>query len=173
LNYKLFNLRRTQMNSTRSLIDSVTDNVIHINVLVPVQPSRAFEYFTKTELLTTWLTAASEVQPEVGGKFELFWEPDNRENNSTIGCRITALKAGQLIAFQWRGPKQYKSLTNGADPLTHVVVSFFPENSGTRIHLVHTGWRSSPEWEEARAWQQQAWSGAMAKLEQTVGNERS
>jgi uncharacterized protein YndB with AHSA1/START domain len=153
------------MNPSRSLIAPVTDRVIHLNALLSIPPARAFEYFTRPDLLTDWLTAAAEVDPKVGGKYELFWEPADRENNSTIGCRITAMQANQLLAFQWRSPKQFKTFANGADPLTHVVVSFVPEGSGTRIHLVHSGWRSSSDWEEARIWQERAWDGAIKELE--------
>lgn len=153
------------MNHNRSVIAPVTDRVIHATALVSVRPARAFEYFTKVDLLTAWLTTAAEVEPKVGGKYELFWQPDDRENNSTIGCRITAMAADQFLAFQWRSPKQFKAFANGADPLTHVVVVFVPEGAKTRIHLVHTGWRSTADWEEARIWQERAWSGAITELE--------
>ena len=156
---------KASMNQSRSVIAPVTDRVIHVTAHLAVQPARAFEHFTKAELLTKWLTAAAEVEPKVGGKYELFWEPTDRENNSTIGCRITAMQANQLLAFQWRSPKQFKALANGADPLTHAVISFVPESAGTRIHLVHTGWRSSSEWEDARIWQERAWDGAVKELE--------
>lgn len=142
------------MNHSRSLIAPVTDRVIHVEALLPVRPARACEYFTRADLLTAWLTAAADVEPKVGGKYELFWEPADRENNRTIGCRITALARDQFMAFQWRSPKQFKTFANGADPLTHAVVAFVPEGAGTRIHLVHTGWRSNSEWEEARIWQE-------------------
>jgi hypothetical protein len=75
-----------------------------------------------------------------------------------IGCRVTAIASGQFIAFQWRSPKQFKSLANAADPLTHVVVMFSANQGGTRVHVVHSGWPSSPEWEEARLWQEKAGS---------------
>jgi uncharacterized protein YndB with AHSA1/START domain len=156
------------MTHSRSVVAPVTDRVIHVTALVAVRPARAFEYFTRADLLTAWLSAAAEVEPKIGGKYELFWEPADRENNSTIGCRITALAADQLLAFQWRSPKQFKTIANGADPLTHVVVALAPEGAGTRIHLVHTGWRSSSDWEEARIWQERAWSGAIKELERTA-----
>jgi uncharacterized protein YndB with AHSA1/START domain len=154
-----------RMNESRDLVGPVTDRVVHVTTLLAVPPARAFEYFTRTDLLTAWLTAAAEVEPRVGGKYELFWEPSDRESNSTVGCRITALQADELLAFQWRSPRQFKAFANGADPLTHVVVVFIREGTGTRIHLVHSGWRSSPEWEEARTWQERAWSGAFKELE--------
>lgn len=158
------------MSQPRSLVDPVADRIIHIDQTLEVQPARAFEYFTNSELLTAWLSVAAKVETNIGGKYELFWEPNDPENNSTIGCRVTALKADQLLAFQWRSPKQFKSFTNGVDPLTHVVLLFVPEGSGTRIHLVHTGWRSSQAWEEARAWQQRAWSVAFETLEQVASH---
>jgi hypothetical protein len=77
---------------------------------------------------------------------------------------------GQLLAFQWRSPMQFKSFANTADPLTHVVVTVVAEGSGARVHLVHSGWHSSPEWEEARAWQEMAWTGAFKELERVAGN---
>uniref|UniRef100_A0A7V2B1Z0 SRPBCC domain-containing protein n=1 Tax=Rhodothermus marinus TaxID=29549 RepID=A0A7V2B1Z0_RHOMR len=114
--------QKKSMNPSRSLIAPVTDRVIYVNALLSVPPARAFEYFTRADLLTEWLTAAAEIDPKVSGKYELFWEPTTRENNSTIGCRITAIEANQLFAFQWRLPKRFRTFANGPDPLTHMVV---------------------------------------------------
>ena len=156
------------MSSTRSPVAPVADKIIHISALVAASPTKAFSYFTSDTLIESWLTAAADVEPRVGGKYELFWQPEDRDNNSTIGCRITALAAGQVLAFQWRSPKQFKSFANSADPLTHVVVSFMPEGSGTRVQLIHSGWRSGTEWEKARLWQETAWTLAFKELERVA-----
>lgn len=150
---------------SRSMVTPVEDKIIHLSVAVPVAPQRAFAYFTDKKLIQSWLAPVAEVEPKVGGRYELFWEPADRENNSTIGCRITAIEAGQFLSFQWRSPKQFKSFANNADPLTHVVVFFVPEEQGTRIHLIHSGWRSTGEWEEARQWQERAWTRAFDELQ--------
>ncbi len=163
-------IKGQEISYSRSTIEPVPDNIIHISTLVVLPPAEAFEYFTSDSLLQSWLTAVAEVEPRVGGKYELFWLPDDRENNSTIGCRVTAFAPDQLIAFQWRSPKQFKSFANSADPLTHVVVTFMPEDSGTRIHLIHSGWRSNPEWDEAREWQAKAWIGAFDRFERVANN---
>ena len=147
-----------------------TDKVIHLSVLLTVSPAEAFDYFKNPTLLTQWLTGAADVEEHVGGKYELFWQPNDRENNSTIGCKITAFEFGQLLAFQWKSPVQFKSFANVADPLTHVVVSFVPESNGTRVHLIHSGWRSSPEWDAALTWQENAWRGAFEELERLVSS---
>lgn len=159
------------MSNTRSTIAPVADKIIHISRLFAMQPGEMFKYFTNKSCLQSWLATAAEVEPRVGGKYELFWQPKDRENNSTIGCRITAFTSGQLIAFQWRSPTQFKSFANSADPLTHVVVTFVSESGGTRVHLLHSGWRSSALWEVARLWQEKAWIGAFKQLEKVI-NEK-
>lgn len=157
-----------QMQASRSSVAPVADKVIHVSALVAVPPAKAFQYFISPARLVSWLSRTADVEPRVGGKYELFWQPDDPENNSTIGCRITAFASGQLLAFQWRSPKQFKSFANTADPLTHVVVTFVPEGMGTRVHLIHSGWSSTPEWEEARAWQERAWTVAFEELKRVA-----
>jgi uncharacterized protein YndB with AHSA1/START domain len=145
------------------------DQVIHLSRVFAVDAHHAFEMFTVNAKLQTWLTEVAEVELRVGGRYELFWQPDDRENNSTIGCRITAFEADQFLSFEWRSPKQFKHFANQADPLTHVVVFFIPVEKGTQVHLIHSGWRSSPEWIEAMQWQERAWRVAFDTLEKVTG----
>ena len=144
------------------------DKIVHHSVRLCCDARRAFEMFTVNSLLESWLTNAAEVTPVVGGGYELFWEPGDRENNSTLGCRVTAVEPDRLLSFEWRSPKQYKHFANDADPLTHVVVCFIPDGEGTRVHLIHSGWRGTAEWEEARQWQERAWGAALGQLENQV-----
>lgn len=150
----------------RDLVSPVEDNIIHLSIWLAKSPHDAFACFTDTTLLESWLAGCAIVEQAVGGKYELYWMPDDPENNSTIGCRITAYVPGQLLAFQWRSPVQFKHFANGADPLTHVTVAFIPENRGTTVHLLHTGWRNTPQWEQARLWQEHAWTEALTALKQ-------
>jgi uncharacterized protein YndB with AHSA1/START domain len=149
------------------------DKIIYRSLTLPCDAARAFEMFTSSEELEKWLTAKADVEPRVGGKYELFWNPAEPAFDSTVGCRITALEPGKLLAFEWKGPKQYSDFMNEGDPLTHVTVAFVPaEEEGkpcTEVHLVHTGWRGTPEWEEAREWFVRNWEGALAELERQVG----
>jgi uncharacterized protein YndB with AHSA1/START domain len=149
------------------------DKILHHSVQLRCEPHRAFEMFTVNKLLESWLTNLAEVKPVVGGKYELFWEPENKENNSTIGCKVTAIEADQFLSFEWRSPKQFKHFANNADPLTHVVVFFSPASEWTNVHLIHSGWSSTKEWEEARQWQGRAWSKAFEELEKLVNGVRT
>ncbi len=147
------------------------DNIIHLSVYLKCTSNYAFKSFAEETAVETWLTAAANIEPFVGGDYELFWDPDDRENNSTVGCKITAIEPDKFLSFEWRSPKQYKHFANEADPLTHVVVFFIPNGDGIEIHLIHSGWRSSLEWEEARQWQEKAWKIALQELENQINNK--
>ncbi len=148
------------------------DKIIYQTVKLPCDAARAFEMFTVNGELEKWLAAKADVEPRLGGKYELFWNPDEPEFDSTVGCRITALEPGKLLAFEWKGPKQYSDFMNECEPLTHVTVAFVPCGDAsqpcTEVHLVHTGWRAAPEWEEARQWFVRNWEGAFAALEKQL-----
>ena len=149
------------------------DKIINISVGLHCEPKKAFEMFTINELLESWLTVRADVEPKVHGKYELFWNPDDKENDSTLGCRVTAIETDIFLSFEWKGPKQFKHFMNQADPLTHVVVFFIPcskegSESCTKVHIIHSGWRNTPDWEEARLWFEEAWKGTLIKLRKHI-----
>jgi uncharacterized protein YndB with AHSA1/START domain len=131
--------------------------------------------FTDNKLLEAWFPVEADVEPVVGGKYELFWDPEDKENNSTIGCKVTAIEAGKLLAFEWKGPSNFKSFMNNADPLTHVVVIFLPRDDGSdvysEVHVVHSGWRSTEEWDEARRFFEWAWAEELRELKELVDKD--
>lgn len=132
----------------------------------------AFHMFTVSDLVEKWLATSANIEPELGGSYELFWNPNDRENDCTAGCKITAILPDKLVAFTWKGPKQFKVFMNEADPLTHVFVLFSACNPAATpradVHLIHTGWRSTPEWEQARLWFSDAWSAALEELQKYI-----
>lgn len=144
------------------------DPIITQTAILNTTAEEAFRMFTENELLESWLTVKADVEPVRGGKYELFWRPGDPENNSTIGCKVLAVDAPRIINFEWKGPKQYKHFMNDVQPLTNVTVMFTSLKEGTKVTLVHTGWRASVEWEEARQYFVNAWNGAFRKLEKNV-----
>ncbi|MCP4229514.1 MAG: SRPBCC domain-containing protein [bacterium] len=150
------------------------NKILYHTVKLECDALTAFSYFIENEKLQSWLTARADVGPVVGGKYELFWVPEEAEYDSTIGCKITAIEPRKLLAFEWKGPRQFSGFMNDADPLTHVTVSFIPVGTAdeliTEIHLIHTGWRDTGEWEEARLWFEKAWSFAFDELKKRIND---
>lgn len=150
------------------------EDIILIKEEIDCDINVAFKCFTVNKFLENWLTEESDVDPKVGGKYELFWEPKNREINSTIGCKITGIEKNKFISFDWKGPVNFQSFMNFADPLTHVIV-FFSQNdkdrNKTNIILFHTGWRKDIEWQKARNYFKNAWSKALQGLKEKIKNK--
>lgn len=149
------------------------DKIIYHVISMKCNPQKAFEMFTVNKHLEKWLTQKAFVELKVGGKYELFWNPEDKENDSTIGCKILALQPSEFLCFEWKGPKQFKHFMNEVKPLTNVVVFFIPSSEGTEVHLLHTGWRDTPEWEEARLWFDKAWAEALSELQKYVAGMNS
>ena len=150
------------------------ENIILIKEEIDCDRETAFNMFTKNDLLERWLTEKADVDPKVGGKYELFWVPENRESNSTIGCKITGMDRDKFISFDWKGPVDFELFMNSADPLTHVIVLFSQNESDsnkTVIHLFHTGWRNDSEWQKARNYFENAWSKAIRVLKEKITNK--
>jgi uncharacterized protein YndB with AHSA1/START domain len=141
------------------------DKIIYKSVKLNCNAQKAFEMFTENHNLEKWLTQLADVEPKMSGKYELFWNPEDRESDSTIGCKVLAIESGKFLAFEWKGPKPFKHFMNSAKPLTHVIAFFIASAKGTEVHLLHTGWRDSAEWDEARRWFEKAWTKALEELQ--------
>ena len=141
------------------------DKIIVLTKTVTCGILEAYGLFARKKGLESWLAPKANVAPQVGGAYELFWDLNDLENDSTIGCCLTGFEPKRFLSFEWRSPRQFKHFANQADPLTHVVVFFFPvDQDHTEVRLVHSGWRRTPEWEEARLWQERAWQHAFSQL---------
>lgn len=153
-------------------VNSNLDHVIHTSAVLKCSPAEAFRHFTDSALLATWLADRADVDPKIGGKYEIFWNsPPAPPNRGTSGCKISLLVAEKLLAFDWIGPTMFDRPMNVADPATHVVVTFLPLKDGTtEVHLVHSGWGHSAEWDKPRIWFERAWNGALQALAAKFAN---
>jgi uncharacterized protein YndB with AHSA1/START domain len=148
------------------------NKIIHHSIRLECNAETAFAMFTVSEHLEKWLTQEAHVEPKVGGKYELFWNPKDRENDSTVGCKILAIRPNRFLAFEWKGPRRFKRFMNNADPLTQVMAFFIPceqqSEVCTEVYLMHSGWRGSKRWEEARQWFDRTWAQALSELQKYV-----
>lgn len=146
------------------------DKIIHSKIKLTCSQQQSFEMFTKSSKVQTWLAEIADIEPHVGGKYELFWDAENKKSNSTLGCKITAMEKNKLLCFEWKGPAQFAHFMNTAEPLTQVSVFFIPDHNdrSTEIHLIHTGWRSGEDWEKSRLWFASVWANALNSLKNKV-----
>lgn len=149
------------------------DKIITQTVTLNGSPSEAFEMFTVNGHVEKWLATKAFVEPAPGGKYELFWDPSNLQENSTIGCKVLAVEAPYFLNFEWKGAKQHSHFMNTGRPLTNVAVSFIPLENKTKIVLMHTGWKDTQEWEEARQWFDTAWRDCFKQLQKQFNTQET
>ena len=149
------------------------DKIIIASIRLHCDNKEAFALFTQKGHLKKWLTEDAEIDLREGGRYELFWNPDNPEEDSTIGCKILAVKTPYFLNFEWKGPKEFKHFMNNTRPLTNVSIFIKGENNHSQVILVHTGWRDSEEWEKARTYFKRTWQGALEYLVKYVDKNNS
>lgn len=140
---------------------------IDIQLLIAKSPDKVYEAWVVPDLLERWLALKANVQPKIGGAYELFWDLDNLACDSTQGCRITELVPNRELSFDWKGTREHAAVMGGK---TSVFVRFEPQESGTLLRFTHTGWGTGAQWQKARRWQAQAWQAALENLKNMLEN---
>jgi len=145
---------------------------LRFTIDLPAGRDPVWEAFTTADGLAAWLCLRARVEPEVGGAYELFWDPDEShpERDSTLGCTVLSIDQPRLLEFTWRGAEAVADVMNvpGAAQ-TQVKVELRPTLDGTRLELTHSGWGEGPGWERARTWFERAWGGALQALRARLG----
>ncbi len=133
-----------------------------IQVDAPIE--KVWHAWTDEDTITRWFPPEANIEPYLGGSYELFFDPRDHDRMSTKGCVITEFEPMDSLGFGWKGPDQFADLMNDPDCLTHVKVAFREDKGGTQIALTHGGWGEGDEWFEAREWHRRAWEGVLNQL---------
>jgi len=75
------------------------DRIIYHSIKLTCNVQRAFETFTVKEYLEGRLAAKADVEPKVSGEYELFWNPEDRENIARLGVRRWLLRGTGLCVL--------------------------------------------------------------------------
>jgi len=138
-----------------------------MRLIVPSPVDRVWQAWTDPGEAGMWFAAAARIVPERGEPYELFWQPDSPDHESTIGCRVTAVSPLRYLSFTWRGPDVLGPIMNEGDPPpppTNVTVCFSPHPAETAIEVVHSGFRQGNGWDQAISWHERAWNTCLGNL---------
>jgi uncharacterized protein YndB with AHSA1/START domain len=155
---------------------------INLSAWLGCSVEQAFNMFTNKEHLMSWLPIVSNVEPKIGGKFELSWASGSKKTKklnkkkTTIGCKILGYEPNKYLAFEWKGPTNGSSM-NLSQHQTYITVYFLPmdtkkrsKNQFTHVHLTLTGLKDFDEVEEVKAWFEDNWTSAFEKLIEHVND---
>lgn len=119
--------------------------------------------WTSSERAAKWFSPIANIEPKVGGSFELFFDPSDMNHMTTKGCKFLELIPLEELSFNWKGPDDFAEVMN-KEPLTIINVSFIEDDTSVRVKLSHSGWKTSQEWDAARAWHEIAWKQVLNSL---------
>jgi uncharacterized protein YndB with AHSA1/START domain len=135
---------------------------LNVTRILTASPARAFEAWTKPEILHKWwgqdeghTTPVIEVDLQVGGSWRIEIQPPNNEERITIGGEYLEIVPNEKLVFTWRWGRMD---TNA--PSTVVTVVFLPHPKGTVLRLTHKRFTEEPD----KAHHEEGWQGILSAL---------
>jgi uncharacterized protein YndB with AHSA1/START domain len=113
------------------------------SIYIDAEPDEVFEYFTRPEALVRWMGDRAVLDPRPGGDFTLYFEERCVEGRYVEVDRPRRL----VIAWGRKGSLEMPPFSSTLE------VSFLPEDSGTRVSIIHSGLPESEAPRHALGWQ--------------------
>jgi uncharacterized protein YndB with AHSA1/START domain len=136
---------------------ATTEPFVHAEVIVDASAEQVWNAWTTTEGVKSWFAPGANIEPKVGGAYEIFFAPDEPAGQrGADGMRILLFQPQSALAFTWNAPAKFGERRN---QLTHVIVRLYPiSEKQTRVTLTHSGFGLGAEWDAVRAYFDGAWS---------------
>ena len=115
---------------------------IVVEDVVPQPPEKVWKALTTAELIGQWLMP-NDFEPVVGKRFTFKTKPIG-DWDGVVHCEVLEIVPHRRLAYSWKGGSDSNnSDSNYGSKLDSVVTwTLQPEGRGTRLRLVHTGFRS-------------------------------
>jgi uncharacterized protein YndB with AHSA1/START domain len=134
-------LRNRRLHVGGSLLAVVPD-VIEREIVIEAPPRLVWRIVTEAQHLAGWFSDEAEIDLRSGGRMLLTWR-----DHGTYEGRVETVDPPRLFAFRWQTRECEFSETNS----TLVVMTLEPEEAGTRLRVVESGFATLPRSDDARA----------------------
>ncbi len=127
---------------------------------VSAPPIAVWEAWASAEGIDSWWhPPGSHIELGVGRPFELYFDLDAGPGlMGSEGCVYLGYVPGEM--FSWNAPPHLAL----RESHTWVVITFLESQTGTDVHLVHTGFGSGEDWDAYVAYFEKAWSYVLELL---------
>lgn len=110
---------------------------IEREVILPAPPARVWTALTRADQLGAWFGTQATIDLRPGGEVIFTWDGSTGPRGTSRGV-IEAVEPPHRFAFRWQA-----NLTGDA-PMTLVEFTLDPHPTGTRLHVVESGFASLP-----------------------------
>lgn len=134
---------------------------IIVEDLLPHAPELVWKTLTTGQLIGRWLMP-NDFEPVIGKRFTFTTKPMGGWDG-VVHCEVLELVPNEKLVYSWKGGS-HDNPAYGSRLDSVVTWTLTPEGGGTRLRLVHSGFRS-PDNDFAY----EAMSGGWAKVMQGIG----
>lgn len=137
---------------------------IRKSVVVSAPVADVWAAWTTREGITSFFGADAKVELKVGGAYEVYFAPSAPEGSrGSEGCHVLGFVPQELLAFSWSAPPSIPTIRKER---TQVVLFFERIDARqTRVRLVHHGWGTGEDWDQAFAYFDRAWGAVLQALQ--------
>jgi uncharacterized protein YndB with AHSA1/START domain len=129
---------------------------IECHTVVPAPLGEVWKAWTTGEGAVAFFSPGANIEARPGGPYEILFNLDAPEGlQGAEEMIVLAVQEPSFISFTWNAPPH---LPDVRGQRTHVEVRLTPEGGkATRVDLVHGGWGTGGQWDEAFAYFSRAW----------------
>lgn len=146
------------MNPQESL---VTSRDIVVEEVLPQAPEKVWRALTTSELIGRWLMP-NDFVPVIGKRFTFQTKPMG-DWDGVVHCEVLEVVPLRRLVYSWKGGSAVNTGKYGSLLDSVVTWTLEPAGSGTRLRLVHAGFRS-PDNDSAYDAMSSGWGHIMSRI---------
>ena len=133
----------------------MNEKFIFTQVKIKAELKDIWEAWTTEKGIKCFLAPDCKIELYPDGMYEIYFDPKAPYGKrGGEGLRILAIQPMKMFSFTWNAPP---NLPEVRDHRTYVVIRLIPEKEGIRVTLLHNGWGTGGQWDEAFSYFQRAW----------------
>ncbi len=148
----------TNPNRSAAVTEVVRDIVVE--EVLPHSPEKIWRALTTAELLARWLMP-SDFEPVVGKRFHFRTQPMG-DWDGVVHCEVLEIVPLKRLAYSWKGGSR-NNAKYGSELDSVAIWTLEPVGTGTRLKLVHSGFRS-PDNDFAYDAMKSGWGRIMGRI---------
>lgn len=129
---------------------TTTGRMLEKELFIRAAPERVWRALTEKAELEQWFLTEAMVDARPGGTLRFAWQQD------TVDGHFLALDPPHHLVFSWQEQHNLGATT--------VTIDLTPQEDGTLLRLVHTGFGSGPEWDTTFTGTDSGWSAELENL---------
>lgn len=126
--------RKSGQDADKSVRDIVVEDVL------PHPPEKVWKALTAAELIGRWLMP-NDFEPVVGKRFTFTTRPIGAWDG-VVQCEVLEVVPFSRLVYSWKGGADDGEAKYGSRLDSFVTWTLQPEGKGTRLRMVHAGFRS-------------------------------